>query len=128
MDQSGQMSIKDFESIKELGAGSFGKVKLVKRKDSETLFALKTVMLGRLNQKEKDSALNQIRLLASIKIPTVIKYEGSFFNLETQQLCVLMEYADGGDLQVQIILFSTKQWIDKMLILEKVLIKSSFGR
>jgi len=58
MDQSGQMSIKDFESIKELGAGSFGKVKLVKRKDSETLFALKTVMLGRLNQKEKDSALN----------------------------------------------------------------------
>jgi len=63
-------------------------------------YALKTVSLNRLNQKEKDNALNEVRLLASIKIPTVIKYEGSFVNLETYELCVLMEYADGSDLQV----------------------------
>lgn len=97
-----QISIKDFEVLRELGTGSFGKVRLVKRKDSDMLYALKSVGLSRLNQKEKDSALNEIRLLASISIPTVIKYEGSFFNLETQELCVLMEYADGGDLQVHL--------------------------
>ena len=64
------------------------------------MFALKIVILSRLNQKEKDGALNEVRLLASINIPTVIKYEGAFFNTETHELCVLMEYADGGDLQV----------------------------
>jgi hypothetical protein len=41
------------------------------------------VILSRLNQKEKDGALNEVRLLASIHIPTVIKYEGAFFNTET---------------------------------------------
>jgi NIMA (never in mitosis gene a)-related kinase len=65
------------------------------------LYALKTVSLDRLNQKEKENALNEVRLLASISIPTVIKYEGSFVNLKTNELCVLMEYADGGDLQVE---------------------------
>lgn len=58
--------------------------------------------MNRLNQKERESALNEIRLLASISIPTVIKYEGSFFNSETNELCILMEYADGGDLQNKI--------------------------
>jgi hypothetical protein len=32
MEESGQISMKDFDVIKELGAGSFGKVKLVKRR------------------------------------------------------------------------------------------------
>jgi hypothetical protein len=32
MEESGQISMKDFDVIKELGSGSFGKVKLVKRK------------------------------------------------------------------------------------------------
>lgn len=59
--------------------------------------------MNRLSQKDKDNALNEIRLLASFNIPTVIKYEGSFFNDDTNELCVLMEYADGGDLQVKIL-------------------------
>ncbi|CAM6001462.1 unnamed protein product [Sphagnum balticum] len=73
MDQT-PLSIKDFEIIKDLGSGSFGKVRLVKKKDSGTLFALKSVSLTKLSQKEKDSALNEVRLLASIDIPTVIRY------------------------------------------------------
>lgn len=46
--------------------------------------------------------------MASFNIPTVIKYEGSFFNHETHELCVLMEYADGGDLQVSMFLSQHK--------------------
>lgn len=56
----------------------------------------------RLNQKEKDGALNEVRLLASINVPYVISYKGSFFHNETQSLCVVMEYADGGDLEGKI--------------------------
>ena len=47
-----------FTDIKQLGSGSFGQVKLVQRIGTETLYALKTVKLNRLSQKEKDSALN----------------------------------------------------------------------
>ena len=58
MEQTDSQSIKDFDIIKELGAGSFGKVNLVQRKTDQTIFAMKTVSLTRLTQKEKDSALN----------------------------------------------------------------------
>ena len=63
---------------------------------------MKSVLLSRLNQKERESALNEVRLLASIRIPYVISYKGAFFNNESQSLCVIMEYADGGDLQHKI--------------------------
>ena len=33
MEQSDQMSMKDFEVVKELGSGSFGRVRLVKKKE-----------------------------------------------------------------------------------------------
>ena len=58
--------------------------------------------MTRLNQKEKESALNEVRLLASISISNVISYKGSFFNNENQSLCLVMEYADGGDLEGKI--------------------------
>jgi NIMA (never in mitosis gene a)-related kinase len=69
-----------YENIKELGTGNFGQVRLVKCVDTQKLYALKSVSLGRLSQKEKDGALNEVRLLASFDIPSVIKYEGSFYN------------------------------------------------
>lgn len=40
-----------------------------------------------------------MRLLASIQIPNVIAYKASLFDQESNSLCILMEYADGGDLQ-----------------------------
>jgi NIMA (never in mitosis gene a)-related kinase len=89
---------KDFEPVKELGSGSFGKVELVRKKSDQQLYALKSVNLVRLNQKEKDSALNEVRLLASITIPYVIGYRGSFFDADNNSLCIVMEFADGGDL------------------------------
>jgi NIMA (never in mitosis gene a)-related kinase len=55
-------------------------VKLVKKRDDGQTFAMKTVSLGRLTQKEKDNALNEVRLLASIQIPNVIAYKASLFD------------------------------------------------
>ena len=50
--------MKQFSVIKELGSGSFGQVMLVQKIGTDTQYALKTVKLNRLSQKEKDSALN----------------------------------------------------------------------
>jgi hypothetical protein len=52
------LRLTDFESIKDLGSGSFGAVKLVRKKDDSSVLAMKTVSLVRLTQKEKDNALN----------------------------------------------------------------------
>lgn len=60
--------------------------------------------MANLSAKEKDSALNEIRLLASISSPNVIEYKTAFFDEPSNQLCIVMEYADGGDLAVILIL------------------------
>jgi len=58
MNEETQLSMKQFKVIKELGSGSFGQVMLVQRIDTDTQYAITTVKLNRLSQKEKDSALN----------------------------------------------------------------------
>jgi len=51
-----------------------------------------------LNEKEKKNALNEVRLIASIRHPNIIEYKESFIEDKSQTLCLVMEYADGGDL------------------------------
>ena len=117
------LKLSDFENVKDLGSGSFGSVKLVRKKDDNQIFAMKTVSLGRLSQKEKDNALNEVRLLASIQIPNVIAYKASLFDQESNSLCIFMEYADGGDLQVLISRlrekFRSTETKKKLLVLKK---------
>ena len=96
------MSINDFEIIKQIGSGAFSTVSLVKRKQDDTIYALKRVELSKMQQNEKDNSLNEIRLLASINHKNIIGYKESFYEESTNTLNIILEYADGGDLQSKI--------------------------
>jgi NIMA (never in mitosis gene a)-related kinase len=56
------------------------------------------VKLGKLSEKEKQNALNEVRILASIQNENIISYKESFMEDSTGTLCIVMEYADNGDL------------------------------
>lgn len=58
---------------------------------------MKKVKLQKLSSKEKENALNEVRILASINHPNVIGYKEAFFEDATNSLCIVMENADGGD-------------------------------
>ena len=45
------LSFKDFDIVKDLGSGSFGKVQLVRKKADQKLYAIKSVNMTRLNEK-----------------------------------------------------------------------------
>ena len=55
-----------------------------------------------LSDKEKKNALNEVRILASIEDPCVVGYKEAFFDEKTNSLCLIMEYADDGDLYERI--------------------------
>lgn len=102
------MSITDFTLIKELGAGSYGKVfKAVKKNDQQT-YAIKEVKLSGMDRKDRENAVNEVRLLASINISNVIKFKDTFVDDMRGILYLVMEFADGGDLQVDWLLFRDK--------------------
>jgi len=93
------MSLKEFEIGKELGKGAFGTVCIVKRKDDSKIYAMKRVKISQLNTKEKENALNEVRILASLNHPHIIGYEEAFFDEESKTLNIVMEFADDGDLE-----------------------------
>lgn len=45
-------------------------------------YALKKVKLLNLSEKEKDNALNEVRILASVKQKNVISYKEAFWDQE----------------------------------------------
>ena len=95
-------TLDDFKIEKIIGKGSFGSVYLVTRKADQKLYALKTVFLEKLNKKEQENSVNEVRLLASISHPNVIEYKEAFWDDKNSTLNLIMEYADNGDLQTLI--------------------------
>ena len=103
------MSLKDYRIEKELGKGAFGSVsKVTKLSDGKT-YAMKTVKIGKLSQPEKESALNEIRILYSLENPNIIYYYEAFYDEPTRTLNIIMEFADDGDLAGKIKQISTKR-------------------
>lgn len=66
------------------------------------IYALKKVKLLNLSEKEKLNALNEVRILASVKSNFVVSYKEAFFDENESCLGIVMEYADKGDLYQKI--------------------------
>ena len=92
-----------FQIISKLGEGAYSTVfKVIRTVDGET-YALKKVKLLNLSDKEKENALNEVRILASVKSNYVVSYKEAFFDEKDRTLCIVMEFADNGDLYQKIV-------------------------
>jgi len=58
----------------------------VKRLSDGQLYALKKVKIQNLSDREKENALNEVRILASIKNPFVAAYKEAFFDEPSNSL------------------------------------------
>ena len=90
--------MENFKIINKIGEGAYSTVYTVRRIEDDQLYALKKVKIQSLSLKEKQNALNEVRILASVNSPFVISYKESFIDEKDQTLCIVMEYADEGDL------------------------------
>lgn len=97
------MPASDFKVIGNIGKGAYSTVQKVQRKSDGQIYALKRVMLKGLSKKEKENALNEVRILASVQHPNIISYKEAFLEDEPAALCIIMEFADGGDLYQKIV-------------------------
>jgi len=75
--------------------------KVIRRSDKQ-VYALKKVKLAKLSHKEKQNAINEVRILASLSHENIASYKEAFLDESTSTLCIVMEFADGGDLQSKI--------------------------
>ena len=95
--------MNDFQIISKLGEGAYSTVFKVRRNIDNKIYALKKVKLLNLSEKEKENSLNEVRILASVKSNFVVSYKEAFFDEKDNTLCIIMEFADRGDLYQKIV-------------------------
>ncbi len=69
--------------ILSIGEGAYSQVFKVRRASDGTEYAMKKVKMGKLSEREKENALNEVRILASIQHPNIIGYKEAFFEEPT---------------------------------------------
>ena len=86
----------EYEVLKTIGRGTYGKVLLARRKANDEVLVIKQIDLRGLEPHEKSSALNEVALLANFDHINIIRYHTCF--TENDVLHIVMEHATQGDL------------------------------
>ncbi|KAJ3338968.1 hypothetical protein HDU93_008867 [Gonapodya sp. JEL0774] len=90
-------SIKEFEIIKPISRGAFGKVYLARKTTTQDLYAIKIMKKDNLSRKNMTShVLAERKVLALARNPFVVRLFYAFQSKE--YLYLVMEYLIGGDL------------------------------
>ncbi|ESL05504.1 protein kinase [Trypanosoma rangeli SC58] len=91
-----------FTKVRHIGKGNMGACALVRNNEDGKCYVIKQVDLGRLSRKERQQSLNEAHLLSSLQHPNIINYVDSFLSKKSDHLCIVMEFADCGDLSARI--------------------------
>uniref|UniRef100_A0A8C5S4B1 non-specific serine/threonine protein kinase n=1 Tax=Laticauda laticaudata TaxID=8630 RepID=A0A8C5S4B1_LATLA len=86
--------------IKMIGEGAFGKIFLARKKEDNQQCVIKEINLTKMPGKEKESSQKEATLLAKMKHPNIVAFYTSL--QEKNNLYIMMEYCDGGDLMKRI--------------------------
>jgi len=96
-----KLSINDFNIIKVIGTGSFGKVLLVTKKDNSCVLAMKILKKKQMIVKDKIlSTKNERKILELLDHPFLLQLRYAFQN--ERKLYLLTDYCAGGELYFHI--------------------------
>ncbi|OMJ72417.1 hypothetical protein SteCoe_29150 [Stentor coeruleus] len=90
-----------YSLIKQLGEGSYGKCFLVESQSKKEQFVIKQIDVRHMSQQEREQTVKEASILGCLDHPYIIKLKEAFFS-KKGKLCIVMDYADGGDLNALI--------------------------
>lgn len=89
--------LDEYEPVRTLGTGSFGRVMLVRERSTREYYALKILEKTKVVRlKQVEHTLNEKNLLASLKFPFLVNMSASF--KDNCNLYMVLEYVVGGEL------------------------------
>lgn len=92
-----KISLDDFELVRVIGKGSFGKVTLVRKKTDQKLYAMKVLSKPNIvKRKQVEHTKTERRVLGSINHPFIVRLHYAFQTDDKLYFC--LDYAGGGEL------------------------------
>lgn len=99
-----KLSLHDFSTIKVIGKGAFGEVRLVQKNDTGKIYAMKTLRKSEMFKKDQLAHVRAERdVLAESDSPWIVQLFYSF--QDSLHLYLIMEFLPGGDLMTMLIKF-----------------------
>ncbi|EMD01202.1 hypothetical protein BAUCODRAFT_201596 [Baudoinia panamericana UAMH 10762] len=93
---------QNYNTLKIIGKGAFGEVRLVQRKHDGKIYALKSLIKAEMHKKDQLAHVRAERdILANADSPWLVKLHTSF--QDSTFLYMLMEFLPGGDLMTMLI-------------------------
>lgn len=90
-------ALDDFERIKTLGTGSFGRVMIVQHKPTKEYYAMKILDKQKVVKlKQVEHTLNEKRILQAISFPFLVSLRFHF--KDNSNLYMVLEYVPGGEM------------------------------
>eukprot|EP00928_Gymnodinium_smaydae_P050314 TRINITY_DN33880_c0_g1_i1.p1 TRINITY_DN33880_c0_g1~~TRINITY_DN33880_c0_g1_i1.p1 ORF type:complete len:590 (-),score=118.63 TRINITY_DN33880_c0_g1_i1:353-2122(-) len=90
------MDNSKYQRIKVIGAGAFGKAYLVKNTEANALCVVKQMETTTMDSRQRNEAVKEALVLKRMVHPNIIQFQDVFMT-KKGRLCIVMEYADGGD-------------------------------
>lgn len=93
----GKYSLNDFDLLRTLGTGSFGRVHLVQSKHNQRFYAIKVLKKAQVvKMKQVEHTNDERRMLGEVKHPFLITLWGTF--QDARNLYMVMDFVEGGEL------------------------------
>ena len=93
-----KIKVKDFEKLKTVGLGSYGRVRLCKHKKTGEIYVMKTLKKNEIiKQKQVDHVYSEFNILSSLKHPFIVQLIGYNFE-DPKYIYFIMDYIQGGEL------------------------------
>mmetsp|Transcript_30088 Transcript_30088/g.84780 ORF Transcript_30088/g.84780 Transcript_30088/m.84780 type:complete len:495 (+) Transcript_30088:118-1602(+) len=90
-----------YQRVKVIGKGAFGKAYLVRNTEADVYVVVKQMETGQMDEKDKKASIKEASILKKMAHPNIIQYQEVFMTRKGR-LCIVMEYADGGDIRAAI--------------------------
>lgn len=93
----GKYSLQDFQIMRTLGTGSFGRVHLVRSVHNGRFYAIKVLKKQQIiRMKQIEHTNDERRMLKLVECPFLIRMWGTF--QDSKNLFMIMDYIEGGEL------------------------------
>ncbi|CCF57087.1 hypothetical protein KAFR_0C00920 [Kazachstania africana CBS 2517] len=107
----------EYEVLEEIGRGSFGAVRKVIHKATNTTMVRKEIKYGHMNHKERQQLISECKILSQLNHENIVKFHSWDFNERLQVLYLYMEYCSNGDLSQLISLYKNEhKYIPEQII------------